>query len=114
VGFAIPSNVAKRISDDLIATGEATHGVLGVLVENAMSSEDGSAFPVGARILELTPGGAAEGVGLRPGDVIVSFDGRSISSSSELTGAVRQESSNTAVKIDVLRDGQKLVFYVVL
>ena len=114
VGFAIPSNVAKRISQDIIETGEASHGVLGVLVENAMSSENGSAFPVGARILELAPGGAAEGVGLRPGDVIIKFNDRAINGSSELTGAVRQESSETAVKIEVLRDGEKLVFYVVL
>jgi putative serine protease PepD len=114
VGFAIPSNVADRIARDIIETGEATHGVLGVLIADAMSSENGSAFPVGAQIIEVTPGGAAEGIGLRPDDIVTKLNGKTISSASELTSAVRQQKAGTEVEIEILRDGVRLTFDVVL
>lgn len=114
VGFAIPSNVANRIANDIIETGEATHGVLGVLIGDAMSSEDGSAFPIGAQIIEVTPGGAAEGIGLLPDDIVTKLNGKTISSASELTSAVRQEKAGTEVEIEILRDGVRLTFDVVL
>jgi putative serine protease PepD len=114
VGFAIPANVAKRVSDDIIATGSATHGVLGVLVTDSMSSDSGSAFPVGALIVEVTPGGAADKIGLLPGDVVVRLNDKLVTKSSELTSAVRQERKGTLVELEILRDGNKLVFDVVL
>jgi putative serine protease PepD len=79
-----------------------------------MSSDDGSAFPVGALIIEVTPGGAAEGIGLRPDDIVTKLNGKSISSASELTASVRQESAETEVEIEILRDGVRLTFDVVL
>jgi putative serine protease PepD len=114
VGFAIPSNIADRIAKDIIETGESTFGVLGVLIADAMSSDNGSAFPVGALIIEVTPGGAAEGIGLRPDDIVVKLNGKTISSASELTSAVRQQKAGTEVKIEILRDGERLTFDVVL
>ena len=114
VGFAIPSNIADRIAKDIIETGESTSGVLGVLIADAMSSDNGSAFPVGALIIEVTPGGAAEGIGLRPDDIVVKLNGKTISSASELTSAVRQQKAGTEVKIEILRDGERLTFDVVL
>jgi putative serine protease PepD len=114
VGFAIPSNLAERVAKDIMETGEATHGVLGVLIGDAMSSENGSAFPVGALVIEVTPGGAAEGIGIRPDDIVVKLNGKAISSASELTSAVRQEKAGTEVEIEILRDGELLTFDVVL
>jgi putative serine protease PepD len=114
VGFAIPSNVADRVAKDIIENGESTFGVLGVLIADAMSSEGGSAFPVGALIIEVTPGGAAEGIGLRPDDIVTKLNGKTISSASELTSAVRQEKAGTEVEIEILRDGVRLTFDVVL
>jgi putative serine protease PepD len=114
VGFAIPSNVADRISKAIISDGEATHGLLGVLVGDAMSSENGSAFPVGALIIEVTPGGAAEDIGLKPDDIVTKLNDKIITSASELTAAVRQESADTKVKIEIQRDGVRLTFDVVL
>jgi putative serine protease PepD len=114
VGFAIPSNVADRVAKDIIETGESTFGVLGVLIADAMSSENGSAFPVGALVIEVTPGGAADGIGIRPDDIVTKLNGKTISSASELTSAVRQEKAGTEVKIEILRDGEKLTFDVVL
>jgi putative serine protease PepD len=114
VGFAIPSNLADRVAKDIMETGEATHGLLGVLIGDAMSSENGSAFPVGALVIEVTPGGAADGVGIRPDDIVTRLNGKSISSASELTSAVRQEKAGTKVEIEILRDGERLTFDVVL
>jgi putative serine protease PepD len=114
VGFAIPSNVADRIAKDIIETGKSTFGVLGVLIADAMSSESGSAFPVGALIIEVTPGGAADRTGLKPDDIVVKLNGKTISSAKELTSAVRQEKAGTEVEIEILRDGVRLTFDVVL
>jgi putative serine protease PepD len=114
VGFAIPSNVADRIAKDIIETGKSTFGVLGVLIADAMSSESGSAFPVGALIIEVTPGGAADRIGLKPDDIVVKLNGKTISSAKELTSAVRQEKAGTEVEIEILRDGVRLTFDVVL
>jgi putative serine protease PepD len=114
VGFAIPANVAKRISDEIIAGGEASHGLLGALVSDAMSSEDGAGFPIGVRVIELTPGGAAEQYGIRPGDVITRLNGKPVTTASELTAAVRQEPAGSKVQIELLRDEIRLFIDVVL
>jgi putative serine protease PepD len=114
VGFAIPANVAKRISDEIILEGVASHGLLGALVSDAMSSQDGAGFPIGVEVVEVTPGGAAELAGIRAGDIITRIDGKPLTTASELTAAVRQEPAGARVKIELLRDDVKLVLDVVL
>lgn len=114
VGFAIPANVAKRISDEIILNGAASHGLLGVLVSDAMSSDDGAGFPIGVRVVEVTPGGAAEAAGITAGDIISRINGKLLTTASELTAAVRQEPAGARVKIELLRDDAKLIIDVVL
>ena len=114
VGFAIPSNVAKRIADEIIASGSASHGLLGALVSDAQSSDSGSSFSVGVRVEELSPGGAAELAGIQVGDIITHFNGTEVKSASELTASVRQEPAGTEATIDVLRGEVKLKFKVKL
>jgi putative serine protease PepD len=114
VGFAIPANVAKRISDEIILQGVASHGLLGALVSDAMSSQDGTGFPIGVRVVEVTPGGAAELAGIRAGDIITRIDGKPLTTASELTAAVRQEPAGARVKIELLRDDVRLTIDVVL
>jgi putative serine protease PepD len=114
VGFAIPSNVAKRIADEIIASGSASHGLLGALVSDAQSSDSGSSFSVGVRVEELSPGGAAELAGIQVGDIITHFNGTEVKSASELTASVRQEPAGTEATIDVLRGEVKLMFKVKL
>ena len=114
VGFAIPANVAKRISDDIILDGAATHGLLGALVSDAMSSEDGAGFPIGVQVVEVTPGGSAELAEIRAGDIITHIDGKPVTTASELTAAVRQEPAGARVKIELLRNDVKLVIEVIL
>jgi putative serine protease PepD len=103
VGFAIPSNVAKRISEQLIKNGSVSHGLLGALVSDAGSSEGTGSFSVGAKVQELTPGGPAEKAGLQVGDIVTSCDGQSIESSSELTAAIRSKEAFATVTLEVIR-----------
>lgn len=114
VGFAIPANVAKRISDEIIIGGVATHGLLGAMVADAMSSQDGAGFPIGVQVVEVTPGGAAELADIRAGDTITRIDGKPVTTASELTAAVRQEPAGARVRIELLRDDVRLVLEVVL
>lgn len=112
VGFSIPSNIAKRISDELIKSGSASHALLGALVSNAASSTSASAFSNGAKIEKVTPGGAAEKAGLKAGDVVIAFNGEKISSASELTAAVRLEKANSQAAITLVRAGKELTIEV--
>lgn len=114
VGFAIPANVAKRIATEIIENGQASHGLLGALVSDSLSSDDGAGFAVGVRVVELTPGGAAELAGIEPEDVITSFNGKPVATASELTAAVRQEPAGSKVRLELLRDNVKMSFEVIL
>lgn len=114
VGFAIPSNIANRIANEIIENGSASHGLLGALVSDATSSDNGAAFSIGVEVQEVTPGGAAEISGIKPGDIITHFNGKAVTSASELTASVRQEPAGAQVTIDLLRDGIKLTVSVEL
>ncbi|WP_051142601.1 S1C family serine protease [Gryllotalpicola ginsengisoli] len=104
VGFAIPSNVAKRIGDELRDKGKATHGLLGATVSNAAAQEN--ATTVGARIEQVTSGGAAAKAGLKAGDIITNIDGVPVTSSTDLTAQVRADAAGSKVKLTYVRDGK--------
>jgi putative serine protease PepD len=112
VGFAIPSNTVKRIADEIVNTGSATHGLLGALVRD--NTQEDSAFSTGARIEDLTSGGAAEKAGLKRGDVVVAFGGKRVNSASDLTALVRAQPAGAEVVVDVLRSGTVISFNVKL
>lgn len=114
VGFAIPSNIAKRIATEIMQTGEASHALLGALVSDASNSEASASFSVGAKIEKLTAGGAAESAGLKPGDIVVKFNNRLITSSSELTAAVRQQPAGAKAIIEYIRGGARASLTVTL
>lgn len=112
VGFSIPSNTSKRIADEIIATGFATHGLLGAMVRD--SAMENSSFSTGAYVEGVTPGGAADAAGIRRGDIVTKFNGQSVSSSSDLTAMVRAEPAGGKVQIEVLRSGNPRTFEVTL
>jgi putative serine protease PepD len=107
VGFSIPSNVAKRIADEIIKDGKATHGLLGALVTNKLFDETAStSFSVGALIKEVTADGAAAAAGLKAGDVVTKFNGQVILEAGDLTAAVRLEPAGATATVEFLRDGK--------
>lgn len=114
VGFAIPSNVAKRVSEAIIETGKVSHGLLGAIVSDAKFSESAGSFSVGAQIEKLSAGGAAEKAGLKVGDVIIECDGKSIDTAKTLTAAIRSNEAFAKVSLKALREGSELTFQVTL
>lgn len=104
VGFSIPSDVVKRITDELIADGAATHGLLGAGVRDAATQE--GATTAGAYIAEVTSGGAAAKAGLKAGDVVTSFNGFPITDSTDLTAQVRALAAGSAATLVYVRDGK--------
>ncbi|MBE7163195.1 MAG: trypsin-like peptidase domain-containing protein, partial [Williamsia herbipolensis] len=104
VGFAIPSDVAKRIADEIIESGKATHGLLGASVTDATAKDSST---VGAVIAE-TPvsGGAADSAGLAKGDVVTRFDGHPITGAADLTAQVRALAAGSKADLTYVRDGR--------
>jgi putative serine protease PepD len=114
VGFAIPSNVAKRVSDQIIKTGTVTHGLLGAMVNDAKFSDAAASFSVGAQIQGLSPGGPAEKAGLKEGDVIIECEGKAIDGAKTLTAAIRSNPAFAKVTLKVIRDGSEFTVSVTL
>jgi putative serine protease PepD len=112
VGFAIPSNTAFRIAQEIIDSGSASHGLLGAMVRDF--SEEDSSFSTGAYVEEVTEGGAAQKAGIQSGDVITKFAGTEVASAADLTALVRAQPAGAEVELELTRDGENLTFQVVL
>ena len=95
LGFAIPIDQAKRIADELIQSGSASHASLGVQVGNDTASH-------GAKIVEVTSGGAAAAAGLPSGVVVTKVDDRVIGSADALVAAVRSRAPGEKVTLTYL------------
>lgn len=104
VGFSIESDIVKRITDDLIKNGTATHGLLGAGVRDAATQE--GATTAGAYIAEVTSGGAAAAAGLHKGDVVTSFNGVPITNATDLTAQVRALAAGSKATIVYDRGGK--------
>ncbi|GIW71229.1 MAG: serine protease [Planctomycetota bacterium] len=111
IGFAIPSALARSVVTQLIETGRVVRGYLGVVIQD-LSPELIEALGLkrreGALVAEVSPGSPAERAGLRQGDLIVGLDGRAVATSAELRNAVAMLAPGTAVKLQVVRDGEEL------
>ena len=95
LGFAIPVDQAKRIADELVKNGSASHASLGVQVGNDAATD-------GARIVEVTGGGAAAAAGLPSGVVVTKVDDRVINSADALVAAVRSRAPGDKVTLTYL------------
>lgn len=104
VGFAIPSDIAERITGEIIENGAATHGLLGANVISAAQVE-GSTI-TGAYIDEAVDGGAAAAAGLRKGDVVTAFNGVPVTDSVDLTAQVRAAAAGSDATVTFVRDGE--------
>jgi len=114
VGFAIPSNVGKRVSTQIIKTGKVSHGLLGAFVADMTNSDAAASFSVGAKVEKLTPNGPAEKAGIRVGDVITECDGESINGAAKLTAAIRSKSANSKVTLKLTRNGKEITLQATL
>ncbi|WP_405218001.1 S1C family serine protease [Agrococcus sp. Ld7] len=104
IGFAIQSSLVQRVVEEIISTGEASHGLLGASVSDVT---DASVGTVGAQIRELSDGGAASAAGLQVGDVITEISGQPVTGAIDATAQVRSYAGGSEVTVTYLRDGQE-------
>ena len=114
VGFSIPINHAKRVAQEIISTGKATHGQFGVSVKQKPAGSSASGFSIGAEVATVEPGSAADKAGVKVGDVVTKFQNLVISDPNQLTAAVREQPAGASVKVVVLRDGTEQTLAVTL
>ncbi|MFJ3581168.1 trypsin-like peptidase domain-containing protein [Streptomyces sp. NPDC090127] len=108
LGFAIPINQGKRVAEELINTGKATHPVIGVSLDMQFNGD-------GARVGEkgkdgtasVTPGGPAAKAGIRPGDVITKVDGQRVHSGEELIVKIRAHRPGDELELTLKRGGKE-------
>jgi putative serine protease PepD len=100
IGFAIPSDTAARVAEQLITTGKATHAYLGVQAGGSGSTATPGA---GATLASVESGGPAAAAGLEAGDVVTKIDDRVVDSSDELVAAVRSHAPGDKVTLTIRR-----------
>nr|WP_245995148.1 DegQ family serine endoprotease [Inmirania thermothiophila] len=110
IGFAIPSNMAREVMEQLVRYGEVRRGRLGVVVQD-LTPELARAFGLargeGAVIAQVVPGSPAEKAGLQPGDVVVEINGRRVRNSADLRNAIGLLRVGERVRLEIVRDGRR-------
>jgi Do/DeqQ family serine protease len=111
IGFAVPSNMAKQVMDQIMKSGKVSRGYMGVSLQS-VTQENAPLFGLkeahGAIVSDVTPGAPGDKAGLKSGDVITAIDGKKVDSSDDLTMAVISRAPGTAVNLDVIRNNQPM------
>lgn len=117
IGFAIPVNLAKGVIEQLKTSGEVTRGWLGVGIQD-ISEEVAEYYGIkerkGVLVTEVFPGDPADTAGIKPKDIILSVDDKTVENARELTGVIANTRVGDKVKIKVMRDGTTKTFKVVI
>jgi serine protease Do len=117
LGFAIPSNMARSVMDQLKTDGKVSRSKLGVTIQNVTADIAASlklADVSGALVSGVEPGSAAARAGLRQGDVIVSVDGEKLADNNALRNRIAGTKPGSKVTLEVLRDGRSQTLYATL
>lgn len=117
VSFAIPVDVAMRVSKQIVATGSAQHARLGVAVQDMtqpLADSFGLARPDGALVSQVMPGSPAAAAGLRAGDVIQKIDGQPTVQAGALSARIAQSVPGDRIALGVWRQGQAVDLTVTL
>ncbi|WP_344341032.1 S1C family serine protease [Agrococcus versicolor] len=104
IGFAIEASLVQRVVDEIVANGEATHGLLGASVSDVT---DASIGHTGAQLADVVADGAAAQAGLQSGDVVTAVDGTAVTSATDLTAQVRAAAGGADVTLTILRAGSE-------
>jgi len=117
IGFAIPSNMARAVMDQLMKTGKVRRGMLGVTVQSVdadLASSLNLPAARGAIVTSVQTGGPAESAGLKRGDVITSVNNQSIVDTNSLRNSVASMPPGSNVNVKAVRDGREASFQVAL
>ncbi len=109
IGFAIPSNLAEHVMDQLKKYGHVIRGWLGVEIQEVtpdLAQSFGLPRPEGALVASITKGGPAEKAGIQRGDVIIKYDGKTVNSEHQLPVLVADTAVGKDVKVEVIRNGK--------
>jgi S1-C subfamily serine protease len=110
LGFAIPSNMARSVMEQLIRTGKVRRGQLGIVVLKIPSEEAaklGVTEGPGVVVYQVQSGSAADRAGLRPGDVITAFNGTGVTDPNPFRNAIAATPPGTEITLTVKRDGSE-------
>jgi len=109
IGFAVPSDMAKQVFDQLVKNGKVSRGYIGVTLGN-ISNDTAPMLGLkdnhGAVVGLVNKGGPGDKAGIKAGDVIVTIDGKSITDANELTMAVVSHQPGESITLGVVRDGK--------
>ena len=112
IGFAIPSNSAKKVINQLIEYGETKRGWLGVMINEVtkeIAEKNKLDKPRGALVVDLTAGGPSDKGGIKVGDIILEFNGKLINNTRELIFIVAQTEPGKTVDVKVLRSKREVI-----
>ncbi len=107
--FAVPSNIVAKVIADLKEYGVVQRAFLGAMVrtmDSRLAEEESIDLAQGVYLSELTPGGAAEKAGLKPGDIVTAIEGRVVESSSQLIEQIGRHRPGDVVELSFLRNGK--------
>ncbi|MGQ0750314.1 MAG: DegQ family serine endoprotease [Betaproteobacteria bacterium] len=110
LSFAIPIDVASRVQKDLIERGKVSRGKLGIgiqSVDQALAKSFRLDEPAGVIVNGVEPGGPAERAGVRPGDIILTFDGKEVGRPNDLPTMVAETRPGTKTQVGVWRKGDR-------
>jgi Do/DeqQ family serine protease len=112
IGFAVPSNLARHVMDDLLKYGEVQRGTIpGIQIANLttqIAEELGAPNTRGALINQIAPRSDAYAAGLRAGDIITSFNGRTVEDAAALMRMLADSKVGTAGRLEILRESRRL------
>ncbi len=117
IGFAVPSNLAKQVMDQIEKNGKVSRGYLGASLQN-IDTENAPLFglkePHGALVSDVTAGGPGAKAGLKSGDVITAIDGKKVDGREDLTLNVISHAPGSSATLDIVRNGQVMKLPVTL
>lgn len=108
ISFAIPSNMARDIMEQLIGSGKVRRGQLGVSVQDLtpeLAKSFGLKRTAGAVIAQVSPGSPAAAAGLQAGDVVVAVNGKSVANASSLRSAIGLTAPGQEIDLEIIRNG---------
>ena len=118
IGFAVPSNLARRVMNELIEYGEVRRGSFGYVdvrtLNSQLAQELGAPTARGVVVWRIHQESAAAQAGLEPGDIIVAFDGSPLEDGSDYSRLLSDAEIGSSVTLKVIRDGQHLDFMVLV